>query len=166
MCKDKPARSSIDDILVRNEEEEQGVGQEDGVVHVEQDDSISTDSSAWEPVAETEDEARMFHPPLYVQRYNAVMNRLADPKWTKKLKKLVDFGCGDCKLLRRMKTLQYAMEVIGVDVDVDLLERGRRWTRPLFYDLLEPREHTELKMHLFQGSVSQKDKCIYSYRYT
>ncbi len=44
-----------------------------------------------------------------------------------------------------------------MDIDRDLLDRCVEWTEPLIYEHLDPREHTELRMHLVEGSVADKD---------
>ena len=38
------------------------------------------------------------------------------------MRKVVDFGCAECKFLGRLKGLPRAREVVGVDIDATLLE--------------------------------------------
>ncbi len=70
---------------------------------------------------------------------------------------VVDFGCAECKFLRRLKLLPYLREAVGVDLDFGLLEECAEWTAPIPHDFLDPREHTQLDMHLMHGSVAEND---------
>ena len=54
-------------------------------------------------------------------------------------KKVVDFGCAECKLVRRLKDLPHVREILGVDLDGALLEDAARWTSPLAWEYLHPR---------------------------
>ena len=55
-------------------------------------------------------------------RYERVFAILADPKYVSVMRKVVDFGCAECKFLGRLKGLPRAREIFGVDVDATLLE--------------------------------------------
>ena len=71
---------------------------------------------------------------------------------------VADIGCAECKFLRRLKpALPWARELLGVDTDSDLLEDAARWTAPIFYDSLEPRQRTDLDLHLLAGSAAGWD---------
>ena len=63
----------------------------------------------------------------------------------------------ECKLVQLLKTLPRAREVIGLDIDLDLLEYYQRRIEPLFIDYLEPRTETPLDIHLVQGSIADCD---------
>ena len=52
---------------------------------------------------------------------------------------VVDFGCAECKLVRRLKDLPHIREIIGVDLDEALLDDAARWTAPLPWEFLHPR---------------------------
>ncbi len=70
---------------------------------------------------------------------------------------MVDFGCAECKFLRRLKQLPFVHELLGVDLDRDLMDECAEWTAPLPYDFLEPRKHTRLDLHIMHGSIAEKD---------
>ena len=55
-------------------------------------------------------------------RYERVFAILGDPKHVNVMRKVVDFGCAECKFLGRLKGLPRAREVVGVDIDATLLE--------------------------------------------
>ena len=74
------------------------------------------------------------------------------------MSRVVDIGCAECKFLQMLKTLPRVREVIGLDIDLELLEYYQRRIEPLFIDYLEPRTETPLSMHLVQGSIAECDK--------
>ena len=55
-------------------------------------------------------------------RYERVFAILEDPKHVNVMRKIVDFGCAECKFINRLKELPRVREVVGVDVDRTLLE--------------------------------------------
>ena len=61
-------------------------------------------------------------PTIPAYRYERVLGILEDPKHVSVMRKIVDFGCAECKFLGRLKGLPRAREVVGVDVDATLLE--------------------------------------------
>ena len=64
--------------------------------------------------------------PVYRQRYNAVISlvRRVQPK------KVVDMGCGGCKLLQLIKAERCVRMLIGVDVNRDVLEQNKHLVEP------------------------------------
>lgn len=93
-----------------------------------------------------------FSPPLYKQRYSAVL------EVARKLKprKVVDLGCAECKLLKLLKKEDYIEELIGVDIDSVPLEMHSNLVEPLITDYLHPRPRP-LYAALMQGSIAQVD---------
>ena len=55
-------------------------------------------------------------------RYERVCAILEDPKHVSVMRKIVDFGCAECKFLGRLKVLPRVRDVVGVDVDSTILE--------------------------------------------
>eukprot|EP00095_Tigriopus_kingsejongensis_P007341 maker-scaffold589_size129586-snap-gene-0.43 protein:Tk07341 transcript:maker-scaffold589_size129586-snap-gene-0.43-mRNA-1 annotation:"PREDICTED: uncharacterized protein LOC103574275" len=98
-----------------------------------------------------------FNPRLYVQRYDAVVAVLEDPKWIKALKKIVDFGCSEWQFFVRLKKLEHAREIIGVDVDAELLDYIQRRIKPLLFDFLHPRSFCPLDVYLMCGNLANFD---------
>ena len=62
-----------------------------------------------------------FEPPVFRQRYAAV---LAIAK-KNKIQSVVDLGCAECKMLIMYKNILNLAQIIGVDIDLDLIERFR-----------------------------------------
>ena len=119
---------------------------------------------------EEEDKFFEFRPPLYIQRYDKVIDDiLLDAKWTNSIRKIVDFGCAEGKLIGRIKAssafvsadgagcLKRLRELIGVDVDEEVLESASRFTAPLPGDSIFPRQTSPLSILLMKGSVSDED---------
>lgn len=117
----------------------------------DREDSVNDD------VEENRVEGKLFDPPLYRQRYEAVLDILSDERWTYAMSRVVDFGCAECKFVNMLRRLPYVREIVGVDLDDDLLQECRRRTEPLFVDYLEPRKYTAVDTHLMCGSVGQYD---------
>ena len=66
---------------------------------------------------------------------------------------VLDFGCAEAKLVKVLisqETLSHLDEVVGVDVDKELLEENKFRIRPLISDYLRPRTHP-FKVSLYQG---------------
>lgn len=108
----------------------------------------------------TEDEEAFqgpkFYPPVYRRRYAAVCE-LAKKHHSKKV---LDFGCAEAKLVKvliNQESLTQLEEVVGVDIDRELLESNKFRIRPLTSDYLRPRNHP-LKVSLYQGSVAEPDE--------
>uniref|UniRef100_UPI00358E2A82 small RNA 2'-O-methyltransferase-like n=2 Tax=Myxine glutinosa TaxID=7769 RepID=UPI00358E2A82 len=99
-----------------------------------------------------------FCPPVYVQRYQAVLGlvRQYQPQ------AVVDLGCGECRLLQQLRWEPCIERLAGVDVDRNVLTGNRQGLQPLIADFLRPRAHP-LKVHLFQGSVAIRDPRMVGY---
>jgi len=120
------------------------------------DDAYDEDVNAAERIVE---EFGGFDPPLYIQRYERVFAILGDPKHVSVMRKVVDFGCAECKFLGRLKGLPRAREVIGVDIDATLLESftTMRNCEPVAYEYLSRRPHCPLDLAVMRGSIVDVD---------
>ena len=66
---------------------------------------------------------------------------------------VLDFGCAEAKLVKVLisqETLSHMEEVIGVDIDRQLLEENKFRIQPLTSDYLRPRTRP-FKVSLYQG---------------
>ncbi|XP_001636362.3 small RNA 2'-O-methyltransferase [Nematostella vectensis] len=94
-----------------------------------------------------------FDPPVYRQRYHRVIEVVKEHK----AKRVLDFGCAEAKMLRSLiNSTTNIEELVGVDIDRDLLEDSIFRIRPLTTDYLTPRPHP-LAVSLYQGSISKAD---------
>ena len=59
-------------------------------------------------------------------------------------------GCGECKLVRQLKSEQYVEQLIGVDIDRSSLEDNEYWIKPLITDFIYKRLRP-LHICLMQG---------------
>ncbi|XP_075688356.1 small RNA 2'-O-methyltransferase [Rhinoderma darwinii] len=96
-----------------------------------------------------------FRPPLYEQRYEFVKSYVD----THRPKKVADLGCSECSLLHRLKFRDCIEELVGVDIDKDVLKRKGYILTPLAIHYLEPLERS-LTVTLYHGSVSEKDPAL------
>lgn len=64
-------------------------------------------------------------------------------------------GCAECKLLRLLKVEHCIEELIGVDIDRDILERRKRLIEPLTTDFLFKRPRP-LHVALFNGMSNHR----------
>lgn len=55
-----------------------------------------------------------FDPPVYEQRYSTVIRILELERWTKHLKKVVEFGCAEMRMLFQMKTIPSIQHIVEV----------------------------------------------------
>ncbi|EZA56852.1 hypothetical protein DMN91_000593 [Ooceraea biroi] len=97
-----------------------------------------------------------FSPPAYIQRYNAVLNVLIDPKYEGKLRKVVDFGCSELGFLTFLKHLAGVEEILCVDIDEEMLERNNVKAKPYTMDYVHRRK-SPLTIEICCGSVTQND---------
>ena len=98
-----------------------------------------------------------FNPPLYVQRYEKVKACVNQDKWNKRLRSILDFGCAECKLMLRLKRLEFVRRIIGVDLDRHTLDYHRDDLEPLPAESLFPRQKSPLELILMNGSIAEKD---------
>ncbi|XP_056379491.1 small RNA 2'-O-methyltransferase [Hyla sarda] len=96
-----------------------------------------------------------FKPPLYEQRYEFVKSYID----THKPKKVADLGCSECSLLHKLKFRSCIQELVGVDIDEDILKRKGYTLTPLPVHYLDPLERP-LTVTLYHGSVCEKDPAL------
>ena len=63
---------------------------------------------------------------------------------------VVDMGCGECKLVRQLKSEHYIEQLYGVDIEQSILEESQYWIKPLITDFIHRRPHP-LHACLMQG---------------
>lgn len=112
------------------------------------------------PLLSTENEGSFkgpkFDPPVYRQRYAAVCELVKE----RQAKKVLDFGCAEAKLVKTLisqDNLIHLEEVVGVDIDQQLLEESKFRIKPFTADYLRPRSHP-FKVSLYQGSIAEADE--------
>ncbi|XP_073499019.1 small RNA 2'-O-methyltransferase [Phyllobates terribilis] len=96
-----------------------------------------------------------FIPPLYEQRYEFVKAYIE----THKPKKVADLGCSECTLLHKLKFQDCIEELVGVDIDEEILRRKGYTLTPLPFHYLDPLERS-LSVTLYHGSVAEKDPAL------
>ncbi|XP_026555918.1 small RNA 2'-O-methyltransferase isoform X2 [Pseudonaja textilis] len=96
-----------------------------------------------------------FTPPLYKQRYHFI-KQLVDKH---KPKKVADLGCADCRLLWMLKFCNCIEELVGLDMNEEVMKENLYSLSPLPSDYLQPSER-QLTVTLLQGSVAHKDPCM------
>ncbi|XP_019851003.1 PREDICTED: small RNA 2'-O-methyltransferase-like [Amphimedon queenslandica] len=96
--------------------------------------------------------AVLFRPPVYQQRYGAVLelSRKIEPK------KVIDMGCAECKLLKSLKFHKHIESLIGIDINESLLQSNQNSLQPLITDYLHRRSRP-LNIQLFKGSIDEAD---------
>lgn len=100
-----------------------------------------------------------FDPPVYEQRYAITIRFLEHEFWQGKIKKIVDFGCAEMKLLQLLKRVEGVEHILEVDIDKKLLEQYAPRAKPLLCDYVKHRE-TPLKIEILKGSISTPDICL------
>ncbi|CAL8268039.1 unnamed protein product [Arctogadus glacialis] len=93
-----------------------------------------------------------FNPSVNTQRHRYVIDFVK----THKPKKVVDLGCNDCSLLRKLKFHREIELLCGVDLQSDSMEKKMHELAPLPTDYLQPGA-SPLSIELYHGSVTQKD---------
>ncbi|KAM8744724.1 small RNA 2'-O-methyltransferase isoform 1-T1 [Acanthopagrus schlegelii] len=94
----------------------------------------------------------LFSPPLHRQRHHYVIDFV---KRNKPLK-VVDLGCGECSLLKKLKFHREIELLVGVDINGAKVKKHMHGLAPLSTDYLQP-TYDQLRIELYQGSVTQKD---------
>ncbi|XP_030628678.1 small RNA 2'-O-methyltransferase [Chanos chanos] len=98
---------------------------------------------------------RIFTPSLYKQRDQLVIDMVEKTK----PKSVMDLGCGDCRLLKRLKFLRHGAELlVGVDIDCNVIREKMRALAPLVSDYLQP-GNRPLTVELYHGSVMEREPC-------
>ncbi|XP_056459989.1 small RNA 2'-O-methyltransferase isoform X1 [Gadus chalcogrammus] len=93
-----------------------------------------------------------FNPSVNTQRHQYVIDFVK----THKPKKVVDLGCNDCSLLRKLKFHREIELLCGVDLKSDSMKKKMHELAPLPTDYLQPGA-SPLSIELYHGSVTQKD---------
>ncbi|XP_047541791.1 uncharacterized protein LOC125074500 [Vanessa atalanta] len=105
--------------------------------------------------AEFDDEKGVvFYPPVYVQRYAAVVDCLMDERWCGSLEKVVDFGYHNMSFIKYLKDVPGLKYILGVDIETIPVRCSS--------DLLEcenyvSKTESPLQVTLFQGNAADPD---------
>ncbi|XP_068176516.1 small RNA 2'-O-methyltransferase [Antennarius striatus] len=94
----------------------------------------------------------MFRPSLNSQRHQFVIDFVK----RNKPQKVVDLGCSECTLLKKLRFHREIELLVGVDINGVGLKRKMYGLAPLSSDYLHP-GFEQLRVELYQGSVTQKD---------
>ena len=70
-----------------------------------------------------------FDPPVFRQRYSAALSIAKKHK----VQSVVDIGCAECKMIIMYKNMLNLSQIVGIDIDVELLERFRLADVNAFY---------------------------------
>ncbi|XP_033732637.1 small RNA 2'-O-methyltransferase-like [Pecten maximus] len=109
-----------------------------------------------------EDENRldgpMFDPPLYIQRYSFVADKLNSLN----VQSVVDFGCAECQLSRFLSDIASVQKIALVDMDKPLLQAYKYNIKPAIYQFLDKRKHP-LTIQIFHGDATVLDPRILGY---
>ncbi|XP_053674510.1 uncharacterized protein LOC128724813 [Anopheles nili] len=107
------------------------------------------------------DEAKniRFDPPVYEQRYCAVLRLLELDFWKESFKKIVEFGCAEMKFFRLLRSLPAAETILEVDIDDDILQKCRHLVRPLLADYLAPSTKS-LSVEVWRGNIAEPHECL------
>ncbi|XP_037818264.1 LOW QUALITY PROTEIN: small RNA 2'-O-methyltransferase [Lucilia sericata] len=101
-----------------------------------------------------------FDPPVYEQRYTTAVRIIEDPHWKQPLKKIVDFGCAELRLLTLLRRIPHVEHILEVDIDAELLKVHQQKAIPLISDYLKKRENP-LRVEVLQGSVTDSVEQLY-----
>uniref|UniRef100_A0A096M0I1 Small RNA 2'-O-methyltransferase n=1 Tax=Poecilia formosa TaxID=48698 RepID=A0A096M0I1_POEFO len=94
----------------------------------------------------------IFTPSLHSQRHQFVVDFVRKNKPNK----VADLGCGECRLLKRLKFQRNIELLVGVDIDGAKIKKKMQGLAPLSTDYLQP-TYDQLHIDLYQGSVTQRD---------
>uniref|UniRef100_A0A3P9H5W8 Small RNA 2'-O-methyltransferase n=1 Tax=Oryzias latipes TaxID=8090 RepID=A0A3P9H5W8_ORYLA len=94
----------------------------------------------------------LFSPALHIQRHQFVVDFVRG----KKPKKVVDLGCGECKLLKKLRFHHEIEMLVGVDINEAKIKRYMHGLAPISTDYLQP-SFDWLSIELYKGSVTQRD---------
>jgi len=134
---------------------------DDPVVDIDEDvnnidifqDSSSDTSGISEPSSTvcSDKGETLFSPPLFLQRYQAVLSYLS----TSNITSVLDTGCNNCRFLKFLQSMDNVRYIAGVDIDKGLLEEQSRFLAPLPADWLHGRKE-ELVLEVWWGSVGDR----------
>ncbi|CAL8306263.1 unnamed protein product [Lota lota] len=94
----------------------------------------------------------LFTPSVHTQRHQYVIDFVT----TNKPKKVVDLGCSDCSLLRKLKFHRGIELLCGVDINSATMKKKMHALAPIPTDYLQP-GNSPLSIELYHGSVTQND---------
>ncbi|KAL9919456.1 hen1 methyltransferase isoform 1-T9 [Glossina fuscipes fuscipes] len=94
-----------------------------------------------------------FDPALYEQRYTTTVRIIEDPRWRQSLKKIVDFGCSEMRLLPLLRRIPKVEHILAVDIDEKVLSVFQQRAVPLVSDYLHKREEP-LRIEVLKGSIT------------
>ncbi|XP_030376907.1 small RNA 2'-O-methyltransferase [Scaptodrosophila lebanonensis] len=98
-----------------------------------------------------------FDPPVYEQRYCYAIQILEDPRWTKQIKKVVEFGCAEMRLFNLMRRIETIEHILQVDIDEELLKNNLSRVNPLISDYIRQRSGP-LRVEVLKGSVADSSE--------
>uniref|UniRef100_A0A1I8PVA2 Small RNA 2'-O-methyltransferase n=1 Tax=Stomoxys calcitrans TaxID=35570 RepID=A0A1I8PVA2_STOCA len=101
-----------------------------------------------------------FDPPAYEQRYTTAVRIIEDECWKQSLKKVVDFGCAEVRLLQLIRRIPFVEHILEVDIDEQLLKTYQQRAVPLISDHLQKRENP-LRVEILAGSVIDAVEQLY-----
>ncbi|XP_041861155.1 small RNA 2'-O-methyltransferase [Melanotaenia boesemani] len=94
----------------------------------------------------------IFRPPLHRQRHQFVI----DFVMRNKPKKVIDLGCGECSLLKKLRFHREIELLVGVDINGAKIKKKMHVLAPISTDYLQP-SNRQLRIEMYQGSVTQRD---------
>ncbi|XP_051232898.1 small RNA 2'-O-methyltransferase [Dicentrarchus labrax] len=94
----------------------------------------------------------IFSPSLHRQRHQFVIDFVR----RNKPRKVVDLGCSECSLLKKLKFHREVELLVGVDINGAKVKKKMHGLGPISTDYLQP-TYDQLRVELYQGSVTQKD---------
>jgi 3' terminal RNA ribose 2'-O-methyltransferase Hen1 len=117
---------------------------------------IEEETAAAEPETDPDEEEAAVERPisLHTQRLERVTAVLKESGASR----VLDLGCGEGRLLKRLVADNQFSEIVGVDISYDTLEKAARWLK-LDRMMAEKRE----RLTLLQGSLSYRDGRLSGY---
>ncbi|XP_050074408.1 uncharacterized protein LOC126562039 [Anopheles maculipalpis] len=100
-----------------------------------------------------------FDPPVYEQRYSAIISLLELDHWKDSFKKIVEFGCAEMKFFRLLRSLPAVEKILEVDIDDKILQQCRNLVRPLLNDHLSP-SVKPLTVEVWRGNIAEPHECL------
>ncbi|XP_053286778.1 small RNA 2'-O-methyltransferase [Pleuronectes platessa] len=94
----------------------------------------------------------LFNPPLHRQRHQFVVDFVK----RNKPRKVLDLGCCECSLLKRLKFHREVHLLVGLDIDGTKVKKKMHELAPLSTDYLQP-SYDQLCIELYEGSVTERD---------
>ncbi|XP_050352136.1 uncharacterized protein LOC126774635 [Nymphalis io] len=119
-------------------------------------DSYDDDDDSDEHVFAEYDEKKgvVFYPPVYVQRYAAVVDCLMDERWCGSLEKVVDFGYHNMSFIKYLKDVPGLKYILGVDIETIPV---RCSSDLLGSENYVSKRESPLQVTLYQGNAADPD---------